>query len=60
MEKPLCPRCGQALTKRVRRRLWERLLTLAAIYPFRCQYCSHRFRVRQRGVRYIRSPVRLR
>ena len=55
MRKPLCPHCGQEWTKRVRRRLWERVLSLAAIYPFRCQSCEYRFRVRQRGVRYVRS-----
>ena len=56
MYQPPCPRCGQkAWTRRSRRRLWERLLSFAAIYPFRCHYCLHRFRVRQRGVRYVRN-----
>ena len=57
MPKPLCPRCGDPETRRTRRRLWEGVLTLAAIYPFRCPWCGHRFRVRQRGVRYIRALV---
>ena len=55
MRKPPCPQCGQEWTTRTRRRLWERVLSLAAIYPFRCQSCEYRFRVRQRGVRYVRS-----
>jgi len=55
VRKPPCPQCGQKWTPRTRRRLWERVLSLAAIYPFRCESCGHRFRVRQRGVRYVRS-----
>jgi hypothetical protein len=51
-----CPQCGEAETQRTRRRLWERLLAPAAVYPFRCRCCGCRFRRRQRGVRYIRLP----
>jgi len=55
MSNPPCPRCGkQEWTQRTPRRLWERLLRLAAIYPFQCAGCGHRFRVRQRRVRYVR------
>jgi hypothetical protein len=55
MRMPPCPQCAEEWTKRTHRRLWERLLSLAAIYPFQCQCCGHRFRVRQPGVRYVRS-----
>ena len=57
MPKPVCPQCGDPETTRTRRRLWERVLTLAAVYPFQCASCGHRFRVRQRGVRYVRYLV---
>jgi hypothetical protein len=60
MKEPRCPRCGVAETQRTRRRLWERLLAPAAIYPFRCRFCECRFRRRQRGVRYIRAIPPLR
>ena len=49
MRMPPCPQCGETWTKRTRRRLWERVLSLAALYPFQCQCCEHRFRVRQSG-----------
>ena len=60
MKEPRCPRCGAAETQRTRRRLWERLLAPAAIYPFRCRCCECRFRRRQRGVRYTRAVFPLR
>jgi hypothetical protein len=34
--------------------LIERLLSKFYVYPFRCQLCGKRFRVRQPGIRYIR------
>jgi hypothetical protein len=37
-----------------RQGLWEKFLSLAHIYPFRCQLCAARFLVRQPGVRYTR------
>jgi hypothetical protein len=60
MSKPRCPRCGEAATQRTRRRLWERLLAPAALYPFRCRFCGCRFWRRQQGVRYSRSVLSLR
>ncbi len=41
MRMPPCPQCGETWTKRTRRRLWERVLSLAALYPFQCQCCEH-------------------
>jgi hypothetical protein len=32
----------------------ERLISWASIYPFRCQLCGHRFRLKQQGVHYTR------
>jgi len=41
---PHCPRCGQDIVQRVRRRgLLDHLLSIVYIYPFRCQVCFHRF-----------------
>lgn len=34
--------------------LGERLVSLFYVYPFRCQLCGHRFKLRQRGVKYKR------
>ena len=34
--------------------LGERLISLFYVYPFRCQLCSHRFKVIQWGVTYTR------
>ena len=50
-----CPNCSKHYVRRVRREgLFERLLSLGYIYPFRCQLCRTRFRARQPGVRYTR------
>jgi len=35
----------------------EYLLSIAYIYPFRCQVCFHRFRTFQWGVRYVKQAV---
>jgi hypothetical protein len=59
MKPRACPQCHSAHVERTRRRgLRERLYSLLAIYPFRCQRCGHRFRVWQRGVRYRRQAPR--
>lgn len=53
---PHCPRCGQDIVQRVRRRgLLDHLLSIVYIYPFRCQVCFHRFRTFQWGVRYVKE-----
>ena len=53
---PHCPRCGHDIVQRIRRQgLLEYLLSLAYIYPFRCQVCSHRFRTFQWRVRYVKQ-----
>jgi transposase-like protein len=39
----LCPRCASAAVRRSHRRGVERLLSLLAIYPFRCKSCHSRF-----------------
>ncbi len=52
---PHCPRCGQDIVQRVRRRgLLDHLLSTVYIYPFRCQVCFHRFSTFQWGVRYVK------
>jgi hypothetical protein len=52
---PVCPRCSTEYVKRVSRvGVGERFVSLFYIYPFRCQLCGHRFKVRQRGVTYTR------
>lgn len=43
-----CPQCGTHFVRRSHRRgITERLLSLVSVYPFRCQVCAHRFKVRQ-------------
>jgi predicted nucleic acid-binding Zn ribbon protein len=50
-----CPQCNREFVRRVARvGFTERLLGLFCIYPFKCQLCGFRFRILQRGVRYIR------
>ena len=60
MAEPHCPRCQSEVVERAGRAgLLERLLSVAYIYPFRCQSCLHRFRTlawRQRYVRIQRVP----
>ena len=55
MNAPSCPRCSRRNVRRTSRLgVGERLLSAFYVYPFRCQVCSHRFRVVQWGVRYAR------
>ena len=55
---PHCTRCRQDIVQRIRRQgLLEYLLSIAYIYPFRCQVCSHRFRTFQWGVRYVKQTL---
>ena len=39
----LCPRCASSAVRRSHRRGLERLLSLLAVYPFRCESCHARF-----------------
>lgn len=55
MEQPLCPKCLVGFVRRSRRKgPVERLISLFSIYPFRCQLCQCRFRLRQKGNKYQR------
>jgi hypothetical protein len=52
---PICPNCRSDYVKRISRvGLAERFVSLFNIYPFRCQLCGYRFKLRQRGVTYTR------
>jgi len=60
MLQPVCPKCSSDYVERVSRIGSERLISLFYIYPFRCQWCGHRFRLLQWGVTYrkIARPMR--
>ena len=48
-----CPSCRKHTTRRsCRKNIFERILSLAYIYPFRCHSCATRFFKLQWGVRY--------
>ncbi len=50
-----CRRCGSDQVRRAsRENVFERLLSLAYVYPFRCIPCSHRFRALRWGERWTR------
>jgi PilZ domain len=52
---PVCPSCHSEYVKRVSRTgIGERFVSLFHIYPFHCQLCGYRFKVRQPGVTYTR------
>lgn len=54
-----CPRCDRAYAVRASREgVFERVVSLAYYYPFRCQLCRHRFRALNWGVRYERTERR--
>ena len=56
MAEPHCPRCQSEVIERAGRAgLLERLLSVAYVYPFRCQSCLHRFRAVVWGQRYVRT-----
>jgi len=53
MSEPRCPACGTLYVRRAPLdSVFERLASLAYLYPFRCQLCTSRFRSLQWGVRY--------
>lgn len=55
---PPCPRCRHSTVRRGHRTgVIEHLLSLLYVYPFRCQFCAHRFRVMLWGTRYRRRAV---
>ena len=50
-----CPNCNRDFVRRVSRSgLREFVLSIAYVYPYKCQLCGERFRAFQRGVRYVR------
>lgn len=58
MKAPVCPKCKSELVGRTHRNgMVERAVSLAYIYPFKCQVCQHRFRKLQWGERYVRVPL---
>jgi hypothetical protein len=58
MKAPACPKCKSELVGRTHRSgLMEHTLSLAYIYPFKCQVCQHRFRKLRWGERYVRVPL---
>lgn len=58
MKAPACPTCKSELVGRTHRvGMIEHALSLAYIYPFKCQICQRRFRTVRWGERYIRVPL---
>src|SRR3989442_1613312 len=54
-----CPTFGGVVRRSHRSGPAELLLSLVYVYPFRCQYCAHRFRAWRPGRRYARpAPER--
>jgi PilZ domain len=50
-----CPKCKSPLVGRTHRNgMTEQALSLAYVYPFKCQVCQHRFRRLRWGERYVR------
>lgn len=55
MNAPACPKCKSPLVGRTHRKgMTEQALSLAYVYPFKCQVCQHRFRRLRWGERYVR------
>lgn len=55
---PVCPQCGRDFVRRCHREgALEQLLSIAYIYPFRCQLCTHRFRAMEWGKRYNKRRI---
>lgn len=55
MKVPACPECGSDRVGRTHRQgFYERLMSAAYVYPFRCQLCQRRFRRFRWRERYVR------
>ena len=55
MKTSACPRCGSGVIARTHRQgFFERLMSVAYVYPFRCQTCHRRFRRFRWRERYVR------
>ncbi len=53
-----CPKCGKDFVRRtLRAGAHEYLLSVAYVYPYRCQLCAHRFLRLELGRRYNESTV---
>ena len=53
-----CPECFNNFTRRVRRTGWlEHLLSYFHLYPYRCQICSHHFKVFKPFRRYEKRSI---
>jgi len=53
-----CPKCGKKGGNRLQRGgVFECLLSLVYIYPYRCLDCRRRFRALRWGIRYVRKPA---
>ena len=51
-----CPQCHRGFVRRSHRTgSAELLLSFVYVYPFRCQFCDHRFRAWQPGLRETRQ-----
>jgi hypothetical protein len=56
-----CPKCGKEPVRRSKRNgFMEQVLSLAYVYPFRCEQCDHRFWALQWRVRYVQGGRRQR
>jgi len=52
-----CPHCANHRTRRSRRRIFERLLSLVGVWPFRCEDCAARFFAFRRGAHVTRTST---
>ena len=53
-----CPKCGKDFVRRtLRAGAYEYLLSVAYVYPYRCQLCANRFLRLELGKRYNESQV---
>lgn len=51
-----CPGCASGRINRISRQsAWDFLLSVIYIYPFRCEACTHCFRLFEWGIRYRRQ-----